>query len=402
VISDENFMTNAGFINFLKLRAEAGMIGNEVFLFPHYDETRWSQDGSGGAFGPYSSSQWFGSTQETGVRRTSIQRTGNSDLTWEKRKEFNFGFDAVMFKNKLSLDLTYWHWVNSGVIAQLNNVIPYAAGLQNGRPYSNFAESKYNSLTADLRFAGKCGALAFVMGANATVVKGIRVKYDEPNYRNEYQVRTGKPTDAIFGQTYLGKFQTDAEALEVRQVYDDVLLTGDLKYKDLNGDKIVDDNDQGMIGHNSPRLYYGLNLSLKLKGFELFVLGNGRAFYDVMLNNAYYWNGWGDYNYSNFVLNNVGGDYPRLTYYKVNNNFVTSSFWMRKGDYFKIQNVEFSYTIPAKAVQFFGSRGIKIYVRGANLLTLSGIKDVDPESINSGVTTYPLFKTFTGGVKFNF
>jgi TonB-linked SusC/RagA family outer membrane protein len=402
VISDENFMTNAGFINFLKLRAEAGMIGNEVFLFPHYDETRWSQDGSGGAFGPFSSSQWFGSTQETGVRRTSIQRTGNSDLTWEKRKEFNVGFDAVMFKNKLSLDLTYWHWVNSGVIAQLSNVIPYTAGLSGGRPYDNFAESKYNSLTADLRYAGKCGALEFALGANATVVKGIRVKYDEPNYRNEYQVRTGKPTDAIFGQTNLGKFQTDAEALVVRQVYDDVLLTGDLKYKDLNSDGIVDDNDQGMIGHNSPRLYYGLNLSLKLKGFELFVLGNGRAFYDVILNNAWYWNGWGDYNYSNFVLNNVGGDYPRLTYYKVNNNFVTSDFWMRKADYFKIQNVEFSYTIPAKAVQFLGSRGIKIYVRGANLLTLSGIKDVDPESINSGVTTYPLFKTFTGGVKFNF
>jgi hypothetical protein len=86
----------------------------------------------------------------------------------------------------------------------------------------------------------------------------------------------------------------------------------------------------------------------------------------------------------------------------VNNNFVTSDYWMRKGDYFKIQNVEFSYTIPAKAVQFLGSRGIKLYFRGANLLTFSGIKEVDPESINSGVTNYPLFKTFTGGVKFNF
>jgi TonB-linked SusC/RagA family outer membrane protein len=402
VVSDESFMANVGFINFLKLRAEAGTIGNDVFLFPHYDETRWSQDGSGGAFGPYSSSQWFGSTQETGVRRTSIQRTGNPDLTWEKRKEINVGFDAVMFKNKLTLDFTYWHWVNSGIISQLSNVIPYTAGLSGGRPYSNFAENKYNSLTADLMYANKLGALEFALGANATVVKGIRVKYDEPNYRNEYQVRTGKPTDAIFGLTYLGKFQTDAEAKVVPQVYDEVLLTGDLKYKDMNSNNVVDDNDMGVIGHNSPRLYYGLNLSLKLKGFELFILGNGRAFYDVLLNNAYFWNGWGDYNYSNFVLNNVGGDYPRLTYYKVNNNFVTSDFWLRKADYFKIQNVEFSYTIPAKAVQFLGSRGIKIYVRGANLLTLSGIKDVDPESLNSGVTTYPLYKTFTGGVKFNF
>jgi hypothetical protein len=113
-------------------------------------------------------------------------------------------------------------------------------------------------------------------------------------------------------------------------------------------------------------------------------------------------NGWGDNTYSNFVANNIGGAYPRLTYYKVNNNFYTSSFWLTKGDYFKIQNVELSYTIPAKLLQFMGSRGIKIYVRGANLLTFTKVKYVDPESINSGVTVYPLFKTFSGGVKFNF
>ena len=81
---------------------------------------------------------------------------------------------------------------------------------------------------------------------------------------------------------------------------------------------------------------------------------------------------------------------------------MTSDFWLTRGDYFKIQNVELSYTIPAKFVQFMGSRGVKIYVRGANLLTVSKVKDVDPESINSGVSAYPLFRTFTGGFKLNF
>jgi TonB-linked SusC/RagA family outer membrane protein len=402
VLSDEGFMSGLTFVNFLKLRAQIGVIGNETFLFPHYNETRISQDASGSAFGPYSSSQWFGSTQESSVRRTSVQRIGNDGLIWEKRKEFNAGFDALLLNHKLSLGVTYWHWINSGIIAQLNNRIPYVAGLQGGRPYSNFAENKYNSFTADLQFSDKFGGFGYTLGANATITKGIRVKYDEPNYRSDYQKRTGKPTDAIFGQTYLGKFQNDAEALVVPQVYDDVLLAGDLKYKDMNDDGIVDDNDQGMIGHNSPRLYYGINLTLKLKGFELYAMGAGRAFYDQTLTNPYFWNGWDDYNYSNFVLNNLGEAYPRLSYYKVNNNFVTSNFWIKRGDYFKIQNVEFSYTIPAKLVQFMGSRGIKLYVRGANLLTFSNIKDVDPESVDSGVSVYPLFKTFTGGIKFNF
>jgi len=402
VISDEGFMSGVGCINYLKLRAQYGVIGNETFLFPHYNETRWSQDGSGSAFGPFSSLTWFGTTQESGVRRTSLQRSGNDILGWETRTEFNAGFDALLLKQKLALDMTYWYVVNDGSIAQLSHQIPFTAGLQGGRPYSNFAKSKYNSVTADLRYTDKIGGLQFTLGANGTYVKGTRLKYDEPNYRNEYQVRTGRPTDAIFGLSYLGKFATDAETQAVPQIYDEVLKAGDLKYQDMNGDGYVDDSDQNMIGNSSPRFYYGLNLNLKYKGFELFVLGNGRAFYNIVLNTPYFWNGWGDTNYSDFVLNNVGGDYPRLTYYKVNNNFVTSDFWMRKGDYFKIQNVEFSYTIPARAVQFLGSRGIKLYVRGANLLTFSGIKEVDPESINSGVTTYPLFKTFTGGIKFNF
>ncbi len=402
ILSDEEFMSKLRFINFLKIRTQYGVIGNETFLFPHYDETRFAQDGSGSAFGPYSSLQWFGATTDANVRRTSLQRIGNTDLSWERRKEFNIGFDALMFNHKLSFDFTYWHWINDGVIAQLSNVMPYVAGLSGGRPYQNYAKSTYNSFTADLQYSDKIDGLRFTVGANATATKGIRDVYDQPSYRFDYQNRTGRATDAIFGQTYIGKFQTNAETLVVPQIYDNILSAGDLKYADKNGDGVVDDNDQSMIGHSSPRLYYGVNISLKYKGFELFALGNGRAFYDIALTNPYYWNGWGDYNYSNFVLNNAGGAYPRLTYYKVNNNFVSSNFWLQKGDYFKIQNVELSYTIPAKSVQFMGSSGIKLYVRGANLLTLSKIKDVDPESINSGVTVYPLFKTFTAGVKFNF
>ena len=132
------------------------------------------------------------------------------------------------------------------------------------------------------------------------------------------------------------------------------------------------------------------------------IIGTGRAFYDIALTNTYYWNGWGDNNYSNFVRDNIGGAYPRLTYYKVNNNFIGSDFWLTKGDYFKIQNIELAYKLPMDKLHVIGLRGIRLYVRGANLLTISKVKDVDPESINSGVTTYPLYRTFTGGIKLTF
>jgi TonB-linked SusC/RagA family outer membrane protein len=408
VISEESFMSNVKVINYLKLRAQYGVIGNETFFPVLYYIDRWSQNSSGQAFGAYSSNQWFGAGTDGSVLRTSPQRIGNPNLTWEKRIEFNGGFDASLLNNKLAVEMTYTNFENRGTLIQIANTLPYSAGLNGARPWYNYTNTRYNMFTTDLRYSDKVGEIEYSIGANATVSTSKRLRYDEPANRWDYQNRTGRPSDAIFGQTYLGKLTAAdlADPLTPRQTFDDVLAAGDLKYADLNGDKIVDDNDQSMIGHSSPRLFYGINVSVKYKNFELYVLGNGRAFYDVALTNSYYWNGWststGDNTYSDFVRDNVGGAYPRLTYNKVNNNFITSAFWLEKGGYFKIQNVELSYTIPAKYLEVIGSRGIKIYVRGANLLTLSKVKDVDPESLNSGVSVYPLFKTFTGGVKFNF
>ena len=92
-----------------------------------------------------------------------------------------------------------------------------------------------------------------------------------------------------------------------------------------------------------------------------------------------------------------------MTYNKVNNNFIGSDFWLTKGGYFKIQNVELAYNLPAdKLYNIIGTRGIRLFVRGANLLTFSKVKDVDPESINSGIETYPLMKTYSGGIKLTF
>jgi hypothetical protein len=244
--------------------------------------------------------------------------------------------------------------------------------------------------------------LEYSLGANATIQNSKVEKYAEPAYRFDYQFITGKSDDTYWGQTYLGKFASDAEAIAVPQLYDAVLKKGDLKYKDMNLDGVVDDNDMVALGHTTPRLFYALNANLKYKNFELTLIGAGAALYDIPLTNNYYQNGWGDNNYSSFVRDNIGGAYPRLTYNKVNNNFVASDFWLTKGGYFKIQNVELAYTIPAIKLLIIRSQGVRLFVRGSNLLTMSKVKVVDPESIDSGVTTYPLYKTFTGGIKLTF
>ena len=402
VISEENFMSGMTFLNFLKLRAQAGILGVENFLSPFYYRDRWSVNTSGGAFGPIGSNQWFGSNTDGNVPRSNIQRVGNPDLTWETAKELSIGFDALMLNEKLSFEMTYYNNIREGQIVQVFFNLPYMVGLSSARPWYNYNKTRYFGLESGLQFADRAGEISYSIGANATIQNSERLIYDEPEYRFPYLSRVGKPVDAYFGQTFLGKFETDAETTVIPQRYDDVLHAGDLKYADKNGDGIVDDNDVSMIGHTTPRLFYAINARVAYKNFELSVLGTGRAFYDIPLTNSYFWNGWGDDTYSNFVKDNVGGSYPRLTYYRVNNSFVNSEFWLAKGGFFKVQNVELAYNIPSRISQIIGGHLIRLYVRGANLLTISKIKDVDPESTGSGVSNYPLFRTFSGGIKFNF
>lgn len=95
----------------------------------------------------------------------------------------------------------------------------------------------------------------------------------------------------------------------------------------------------------------------------------------------------------------MGGAYPRLDYVQSKNNFVASDFWLRDGGWFKVQDVEIAYTLPLKKGAL---RSIRFSVKGQNLATVSGIKDVDPESIDAGVSSYPLMRSFSGGIKLNF
>ncbi|MCE1199472.1 MAG: hypothetical protein LWW85_10930, partial [Marinilabiliales bacterium] len=316
--------------------------------------------------------------------------------------EFSVGIDGIFLGQKLAVELTYYNNLRDGIISQVSSKVPNIAGVSGALPRFNFNKIRYYGMEFGVQYTDKINKLDYSLGINGAVQQSKVLKYDEPQYRNDYQIRTGKATDLIYGQTCIGKFATDAETLVVPQLFDQTLHAGDLKYADNNHDGFVDDADANPIGHSVPRLFYSLNLKVSYKGFELYAIGTGRAFYDIPLTNQYYWNGWGDNTYSDFVKDNIGGAYPRLTYNKVNNNFITSSFWLVKGDFFKVQNVELSYTLPGNSMKVIGARGTKFFVRGANLLTISKVKDVDPESINSGIETYPLFSTYSAGIKLTF
>ncbi len=415
IVTEEKFMKKLHFLNYMKLRGEFGETAVDAFRSPFGYRDRWNLDtntGNTDKFGTYYSNtgNWIGVyKQSPNNYRAYPNRIGNPDLGLERRREFNFGLDAEMFKNKLSLEFNYYNILRYNVITTRSNTTPILSGTTATLPAVNYNSYSYKGVELGLKFKDKIGDFRYLIGGNAFTQTPVVEQVDEPNYRNPYQLTVGGPSDAIRGLKYIGRFATDAEANQVPQ-FGENLHAGDLKYEDTNKDGVVDDNDAQYIGHSTPKLYYAINLNLAYKNFELTVTGVGRAFYDQMLNNKYYTNGSGDNIYSKFVLDNIdanglGGAYPKLTYYQISNNFKTSSFRLIDNSFFKIQNFELAWNLPVQKFNWMkGVRGFRIFARGANVYTLAKIneKDVEPENINSGITNYPLNITLTGGIKLTF
>ena len=400
IASNEDFLKNAAAVNFLKLRLQAGVIGNP---FSDSNQYLWEgaySKGSAYNFGPYANtpSDWIGGTALSQAIPTTVDRYRNHDLRWSKTYEFSAGVDALFF-DRLTLGVTYYDRFLDGGIANVGNLLPSFYGRTT--TYANILQNRYYGTELNINWTDKIGDFKYSVGGYLVQRSNILVK-GNTTYAYDYMNPEGKSSGSIIGYRCIGKF-TSAEDIASSPTHTlDNVQVGDLKYKDINQDGQIDANDREIIGDSTPKLLYAININLAYKGFDLTVVGTGKAFYNTMLTNEYFWNGWGDSNYSTFVRDNIGGRYPRLDYEKSNNNFVISDYWMEKGGFFKIQNVELGYTLNFKQTNKLGVKGMRFHLRGANLLTISRIKDVDPEYIDAGVTQYPLFRTFTAGFNINF
>ena len=232
------------------------------------------------------------------------------------------------------------------------------------------------------------------------------LKWNQVKHGEEYRYTVGRSTDAMMGLVAEGLFGKDVAINgHAPQTFADY-QEGDIAYKDLNGDKIIDGRDVKELGNSFPRTTLGIDLNVSYKGWGLYLQGYSELGVHTWATNAYYWNN-GEGKYSKLALdryhpaNNPTGSYPRLTTTAGENNFRNSSFWLKNTSFFRMKNVELSYTFnqfsPSSVV-----KKMKVFARGANLFVLSSVKDLDPELLNAGVTNYPVTRTFTGGVSFVF
>src|SRR5665647_470866 len=380
-ISQEKFMQNINWISELKLRASTGKLGNQSGLNNYNSLVIYDPLGT-------------------------LLRYGNPDLKWETTNQNNIGFDLSMLKNKISLSVDYFKKTTSDLLLPLS--LPSFVGdvqptIVNAGAVSN------KGFEIAVGYNNNDHAFKYNLNANLATVSN-RVDKLAPTLPSIYgpvsKTEAGHPLNAFYGFQMTGIYQNQKEI-------DDYLTgaphpdikPGDIKFKDMNGDGIINDNDRTYIGNPNPRLTYGFNLSASYKGFDFAVLFqgvNGVEKYNDLKKIIDY--DTRPFNHSVATLNAWHGEgtsntMPRSTF-NDNGSSRVSSIFVENASYFRIKNMEIGYTLNAlfgKSESVF--QNVRLYVSAQNLLTITKYTGLDPESYNMfDQGTYPQSKAFLFGI----
>ena len=378
---------------FVKVKASAGRLGfdahNNYLLY----RTAWVSNGN------YS----LGNNNNTSAHVTNISRVGNPDLGWIIQDEANLGLEGLFLGNRLSVEANAFLERRSNMMG--GRSFQYSSMIGDFLPAYNYGCVRNLGADLDIRWRDKAagGDFRYAVGANLTVTRNKVLASNEVVAAAEsYRANVGKPTSTIFGLHSLGIFGKDVNLASAPRQMFGYYTVGDLAYEDKNKDTIVDDRDETAIGQAYPLAVIGVDFDLHYKGFGLYVLGTAEMGASTLLNNTYYQNT-GSNGYSVQALNryhpvnNPTGTLPRLTTTSGSNSYRATDFWLAKDDWFRLKNVEFSYMLENRSGKGF-CKTCKFFLRSTNLFVLSGIKELDPEVLNAGVTNYPVYRTFTGGV----
>ena len=388
IASEEKFLKDKEWLDFLKIKASTGLLGTDNYFDFFLFESRWNT----------SQSTHFGPKLEEDVNTSTLVHVGNPDLTWEKSFEINIGAEAS-FLNCLTADFNYFNNYRYDILTPTTSFSSINGG---ELMYRNYGSVRNQGVELALEYSGNIGKLHYSIGGNTIWSKAVYEKTDDMEGLSSNRKKEGKPVDTRFGLIAEGLFKSGDEiAAHPVQDFGPVQI-GDVKYANINNDHHINENDMLPIGNEYPRFQFGLNINLAYKGFELSLSVSGMAQYDIYLNNSYYWMR-EDQKYSTFVKNYFNpstgeGKFPRLTTQQNQNNYRSSSLWMRSGNFFKLRDAMLSYSLPQNITNKMTLKQVKLFVRGSNLFTISSIKDLDPEYIDAGVTGYPFFRSFTGGI----
>lgn len=432
-VDQENFMQNQDIFSELKLRGGYGVTGiNGVTL----GNTPWLVNVSAN-----SAAYPFNNQISNGLA-SSIQSLGNTSLFWETTKQTNVGVDLAVLNNKFTLTVDYFRRQTDNLI--LGVTVPPSFGYQNSSVRQNVASMRNNGLEFLIGYNDRFGDLKVNASANMSFIKNkvlslaegitnLPAGADAADFGG-YQVTNTKPGESIqyfWGWIVEGIFQSQAEvnssAAQVNPApntaYDPTKHTsaGDIKFRDMNKDGVINDADRVNLGSYLPKMSYGFNLSLEYKSFDLGLFFQGVYGNKIYNNTRLITEGMiRFFNAGPEVLNawtptNTNTNMPRPISTDPNGNTRTSNRFIEDGSYLRLKNISLGYNVPASVLgsltkNVFSS--FRIYVSGQNLLTFTKYKGYDPEVGNrtpgQGLTNgidfaiYPQPKAYQVGIQVNF
>ena len=402
-ISEENFFRNSpagDLISDLKIRASWGKTGNDQI--PPYQY-----------FSLYSLYwQYFVTGNGAGNPVYYESLAGNSKAQWEEANQSNIGFDMGLFGSRLNLTADYFHNLRTMILITQTASIPEMTGTAGILPQINLGEVLNQGFDFNITWHESKGKVNYSAGFNLLWAKNKVLFFDEAEGAPEWQKQTGYPMESGLYYEAIGIFQTQ-EDLD-NYPHPAVARTGDVIFRDVSNDSIIDGDDMKRIYKNTvPTLTGGLNITVEYRGFDLAALLQGQA---------------GGVRYEQFTGSKGGGNYMKSFYdqrwteanpytdfprtFNRNDEYWVSSenantFWLRKTDFIRLKNIEIGYTIPVNLTKKAGLSQVRIHIGGLNLLTYSpDMKDFDPEMEAKGDgfagQGYPLQKVVTAGISIKF
>lgn len=395
VISEEDFMKDIPIISYFKIRGSWGILGNqEIGIYP-YQTTLNSSD----LYYPFGDGNE--GTTYTGVGPTTL---GNPHLIWEKTSSYGMGLDANFFDNRLTFVADVYKRNTSDILVQVP--ILATSGVDNF-PYQNAGSCTNSGVELSLGYSNKVDKQAFMydISFNWAYNKNNVTKIPSPIVNSFTRTEVGHAINEWYGYVQEGIFQTQNEIDQSPKQPN--AQPGDIKFRDLNGDKIIDSNDQKFLGHSVAPHTFGGNGSLAYKNFDLsfsfygqigglqtidapgFAITRGGEQTSAWM----YLQRWTGPNTSNYVPRVVAGD--------PNDNYRRSSFWLRSTDFFRLQNLQLGYDFSklltgesAKTLQ-----KLRLYIASQNLFCINSFPGFDPEQRVDG---YPIPRSFFVGINLGF
>lgn len=354
-----------------------------------------------------------------GVHYTQV---ASPNVTWEVARKVDLGFDLVAFANRFSLTMDYFHENRSGIFMQ-RNFLPDITGLES-TPWANVGAVKSEGFDGNFEYKDHLGKVNWTLRGNVTYSKNTILEYDEENHVYPYQNTRGYRVGQQRGLIALGLFKDYDDIRNSPQQQFGSVQPGDIKYKDVNGDGVVDGGDVCAIGStNTPSLIYGLGASVSWHGFDFNVHFQGAGKSTFLINGktvyAFSEGRWGNIvdgmTDDRWISSDISGTkatenpnakYPRLSFVTrgittagAQNNQQASSYWLRNGRYLRLKNLDIGYTLPKSVVNAIHFTNVRFYISGQNLLTWSSFDLWDPELGSSNGEAYPITKSITTGVQ---